>query len=143
MFGVLPNYTTVEEGAAAQRVTTRQTFQMAALSSLDPYVLPSVGIVAGVHPAAGQAYARRYGTALAAFLTTAVMPLALQQDPRYFASGRGGVARRVAYAASRSVITRSRSGHTQFNGSEIGGNALAAGLSNLYTRPPNARSPAR
>ena len=104
MFGVLPNYTTVEEGAAAQRVTTRQTFQMAALSSLDPYVLPSVGIVAGVHPAAGQAYARRYGTALAAFLTTAVMPLALQQiraiSPPVAAASRDALRMRRAEASS-------------------------------------------
>jgi hypothetical protein len=33
---------------------------------------------------------------------------------------------RVAYAASRSIVTRSDSGRPQFNISEIGGNALAA-----------------
>jgi hypothetical protein len=47
--------------------------------------------------------------------------------------------RRVEYAASRSVITRDRSGQRQFNYSEIGGNAAAAAVSNLYY-PPDARS---
>jgi hypothetical protein len=39
---------------------------------------------------------------------------------------------RAGYAASRTFITRSRSGQTQFNLSGIGGNAAAAGVSNLY-----------
>jgi hypothetical protein len=140
MFGVLPNYTTVEDGAGVPRVTPRQMFQMAELSSFDPYVLPFVGLVAAFNHAPGQAYVHRSATSLADnsignFLTTAVMPLAMRQDPRYFESGHGSIVRRVAYAASRSVVTRSRSGQPQFNVSEIGGNAIAAGLSNLYYTP--------
>ena len=33
------------------------------------------------------------------------------------------------------MITRGRSGRSQFNGAEIGGNALAATVSNLYYTP--------
>ena len=145
MFGVLPNYTTVEDGAARSAVTTRQTFQMAALGSFDPYVFPFVGVMSALqHAAAGQPYPRRYATsladnAIANFLTTAIMPMAMRQDPRYFESGRGSLARRFGYAASRSVITGSRSGATQFNVSEIGGNAIAATFSNLYYTPAGAR----
>ena len=122
------------------RVTTRQTFQMAALGSFDPYVFPFVGVVAAINHASSQSYARRYATSLADnsignFLTTAVMPFAMGQDPRYFESGRGSIVQRVGYAASRSVITRGRSGHSQFNVSELGGNAIAAGLSNVYYTP--------
>jgi hypothetical protein len=140
MFGVLPNYTTVEKGGLASRVTTKQTFTMAALSSFDPYVFPFVGVISFINHAPGQSYARRYATSLTDnsvgnFLTTAVMPLATGQDPRYFESGKGRLPRRLAYAASRSVITRGRSGQTQFNVSEIGGNAIAATLSNLYSAP--------
>jgi hypothetical protein len=140
MFGVLPNYTTVEDGDVAVRITTKQTFQMAALGSFDPYVFPFVGVVSVLNHAPGQSYARRYATSLADnsignFLTTAVMPLAMGQDPRYFESGKGSLPRRLAYAASRTVITRDRSGRTQFNVSEIGGNAIAATLSNLYYTP--------
>ena len=140
MFGILPNYATVEEGGMAPRLTAKQMFRMAALGSFDPYVFPFVGVVAGIHSGSPQPYAQRYATAMADnaignFLTSAIMPLAAGQDSRYFQSGRGSVARRVAYAASRSVITRSRSGRSQFNVSEIGGNAIAAGLSNLYYAP--------
>jgi hypothetical protein len=140
MFGVLPNYTTVEEGAPASRITTTQTFQMATLSSFDPYVFPFMGVVTAMNHAPNQSYAQRYVTSLADnsignFLTTAVLPLAIGQDPRYFESGTGSLPRRVAYAASRSVITRGRSGRPQFNVSEIGGNALAATVSNLYYTP--------
>jgi hypothetical protein len=137
MFGVLPNYSTVEDGDVVTRITTKQTFQMAALGSFDPYVFPFVGVISVLNHAPGQSYARRYATSLADnsignFLTTAIMPMAMSQDPRYFESGQGSLPRRLAYAASRTVITRDRSGRTQFNVSEIGGNAIAATLSNLY-----------
>jgi hypothetical protein len=140
MFGVLPNYSTVEEGLLAPRLTTRQSFQMAALNSFDPFVFPFVGVVAAMNGGSHQPYARRYATTLTDnaagnFLTTAALPLVLHQDARYFESGKGSIARRVAYAASRSVITRGHSGGRQFNASEIGGNAIAAALSNLYYTP--------
>ena len=140
MFGVLPNYATVEEGETAASITTPQTFQMAARGSFDPYVFPFVGVVSAMKHAPGQSYAQRYMTSLADnsignFLTTAVMPLAMSQDPRYFESGKGSVPRRIGYAASRSLITRSRAGTAQFNVSELGGNAIAATLSNLYYTP--------
>src|ERR1700681_1302118 len=53
MFGVLPNYTTVEDGDVATRITTKQTFQMAALRSFDPYVFPFVGVVSVLNHAPG------------------------------------------------------------------------------------------
>jgi hypothetical protein len=138
IFGVLPNYTTVEERTKAPAITTRMSFEMAAMNSFDPYVFPIVGIMAGLGQGEGHhPYGDRYAVALADnslgnFLTTAIVPSVVGQDPRYFELGEGGFFRRFAYAASRSVVTRSRSGQTQFNISEIGGNAMAAGLSNLY-----------
>ena len=151
IFGVLPNYGTVERNTAApdtgvRPVTTKDSFRMAALNSFDPYVFPFVGFVAGLahlqdqEPSLGQGsggYSKRYATALADnsvgnFMTTAVFPSALRQDPRYFALGEGGFLHRLAYAASRSVVTRSRGGARQFNLSEIGGNGVAAAFSNLY-----------
>jgi hypothetical protein len=153
MFGMLPNYGTVEDTAPVPAITTRATFRMAALNSFDPVVFPFVGVIAAIAQAQnserswGQgtgAYGKRYATTLAdasigSFLTTAIFPTVLRQDPRYFELGKGGVMRRVEYAASRSVITRDRSGQRQFNYSEIGGNAAAAAVSNLYY-PPDERS---
>jgi hypothetical protein len=135
MFGVLPNYNTIERDQPGAPLAASQMFRMAAMGSFDPYVFPFVGVVAAMNR--GGSYSRRYGTSLADnsignFMTTAVMPSALGQDPRYYESGHGSVLSRMGYAASRSVVTRGRSGRPQFNASEIGGNAIAASLSNLY-----------
>ena len=42
---------------------------------------------------------------------------------------------RLGYAASRSVVTRTRAGDATFNISEVAGTAAAASLSNLYYSP--------
>ena len=57
------------------------------------------------------------------------------QDSRYYRRGEGGVFSRLAYAASRSVVTRTRSGGATFNIAEVTGTAAAAGLSNIYYAP--------
>jgi len=153
IFGVLPNYTTVEKEDETPRITTKQTFRMAALGSFDPFVYPFVALTTETaqleHQAASwgggaKAYAMRYATAfgdntIGNFMTTAIVPALFNQDPRYFARGEGSVARRLAYAASRVAVTRARDGRREFNISEIGGNAAAAGLSNLY-HPANDRT---
>jgi hypothetical protein len=138
MFGVLPNYTTVEGATQYQPVSAMKKFHMAEQNSFDPYVFPFVGVVAGI--GAGQkglGFGRRYAMALADnsignYLTTAVLPSALHQDPRYFEKGTGSVLSRIGYAASRSLVTHGASGASQFNVSEIGGNGIAAAVSNLY-----------
>jgi hypothetical protein len=140
MFGVLPNYATVENGAAATAITTRQKFRMASLNTFDPYVYPFVGAVATLNRTYGpgdSGYVKQYAASLTDnavgnFLTSAVLPSALHQDPRYFERGSGGLLSRVAYAASRSVVTRGDAGRVQFNASEIAGNGIAAGLANIY-----------
>jgi hypothetical protein len=138
IFGVLPNYSTVEGAKSIQPVMAPEKFHMAVQNSFDPYVFPFLGLTAGVGAGqGGVGYGRRYAMALADnsignFMTTAILPSALGQDPRYFTLGSGSVWHRVAYAATRSVVTRGASGARQFNLSEIGGNAIAAELSNLY-----------
>jgi hypothetical protein len=146
MFGVLPNYFTVEDAGQASGVTTKATFRMAALNAFDPYVFPFVGVTAALAQLANQeksfgrgpgAYAARYGTSFAdssisSFLTSAIFPALLKQDPRYFELREGSAWRRAGYAASRTVITRGRSGEAQFNLSGVGGNGVAAAVSNLY-----------
>ena len=61
-----------------------------------------------------------------------MFPVALRQDPRYFTKGKGGFWKRTGYAISREVVTCGDNGHNQFNTSELAGNAVAAGISNLY-----------
>jgi hypothetical protein len=142
LFGVLPNYTTVDEPSAggvpsaeAPAISRAHSFKIAAQSSFDPVVFPYVGLVTAL--GGNQNYRERYmqsfaDNSIGNFMTTAVVPSLTNQDARYFRSREGGLIRRVAYAASRSVVTRKRSCGSAFNVSEIGGNLAAAGLSNLY-----------
>ena len=146
LFGVIPNYTTVENEDRFSPLSTRGKFKLALDSSIDPYTFPFIGFIALVgqaensEPSYGQGmagYAKRYGTSygdaiIGTFMTTAILPSALHQDPRYYQLGEGRIAYRTYYAVSRIFVTRTDSKHNQFNLSEIGGNAMAAGMSNLY-----------
>jgi hypothetical protein len=141
LFGIAAGDATIG-GTGAVRVTTRQLFTTTASNTFQPAVFPFLGVTAGLRHATGTGteYQQRYLTALADhaignFMTSAIAPALLRQDPRYVPSDRSGVLHRAGYALSRSVLTRSRSGRTLFNYSEIGGNAVAAGLSNLYYSP--------
>jgi hypothetical protein len=146
ILGVLPNYATVNPNQPAQTIKNAQVLRIAALDSFDPYIYPFVGFVAALsqagnhEPSFGKTftgYEKRYAAAFADntignMMTTAVLPIALQQDPRYFILGRGSILRRTRYAASRSLITRRRSGGRQFNLSEVGGNAIASAIAMSY-----------
>jgi hypothetical protein len=153
IFGVLPNYATVDKDEQLPPLTTRQRFRLAELNSFDPFVYPFVGVTAGVadvrrqEPTWGggmKGYSRHYAAAFADntignVLTTAVVPTLAHQDPRYYVLGDGGAWHRAGYAATRTVITRGAAGGRQFNVSELGGNTAAAALSNVYY-PSDARS---
>jgi hypothetical protein len=146
IFGVLPNYTSVEHGQPAPPLTTAATFEMASEGAFDKLVFPFTAFTAGVAQLQSQepewgygwgAYGKRYAmgfadNTLASFMTTAVAPTLLRQDPRYFVRGEGGVWHRTGYALSRTFVTRSRSGHAQFNFSDIFGNGVAAEIMNGY-----------
>src|SRR5262249_33603357 len=118
----------------------------ATLDNIDPFNFMIVGIYAGVeqlansYPGYGQGakgYAKRYGANLADgtianYMTEAIMPTLLHQDTRYFRLGEGRAWKRVGYAMSRVLSTHRNDGSWTFNTSEIAGNAIAAGISNLY-----------
>ncbi len=149
----MPNYTTVEGSASVKPITGGQSFKMAALDSFDPFVYPLFGFVAGVsqlqnaEPEWGrgwQGYGKRYGLAFAdntvcSLITTGLLPSLLKQDPRYYQGRATGFVHRFGYAASRSAVTKSRTGHPQFNLSEVGGTLVVANISNLYY-PPDERN---
>jgi hypothetical protein len=84
-----------------------------------------------------KAVSKYYGAAFADqaignVMTEAKFPTVLHQDPRYFTNGKGGFLKRTGYAISREFITRKDDGRSHFNTSELLGNAVAAGISNLY-----------
>jgi hypothetical protein len=66
-------------------------------------------------------------------LADSVLAPAFHEDPRYYRLGPGhNILARVVYAASRALITRSDSGRTVPNFSQIGGNLVGAVLTNAY-----------
>jgi hypothetical protein len=146
IFWVIPNYRADESQAEFKPLTPGAKFKVAVDDSFDPSAFLVAGFFAGIsmaqrqYPHFGQGaegFGKYYGGAFADqaignFMTEALFPVALRQDPRYFTKGKGGFWKRTGYAISREVVTRSDNGHNQFNTSELAGNAVAAGISNLY-----------
>jgi hypothetical protein len=146
IFGVLPNYRTANESAVYVPITPKQKFTIATKDSFDYPLLGLAAFIAAEgqlnnsHPEFGQGgagYGRRVGTAYADqaignMLTEGIFPSMLHEDPRYFRRGYGGVWSRTFYAATRVFVTRTDSGGTRFNFSEVVGNATGTAMSNAY-----------
>jgi hypothetical protein len=85
-----------------------------------------------------QGYGKRYGALLAdresgSFFGSFLFPTMLHQDPRYFRMGEGNsVGRRLAYAASRVVITRNDNGAPSFNSSRVLASFASQSVANAY-----------
>jgi hypothetical protein len=149
LFYALPNFLTLENGSNVPSLTAKQKFAVVARGTFDPVQYPWWGVLSAVgqaensEPAYGQgwaAYGKRYGTQAADstienFLVGAVFPSILHQDPRFFQSSAGWFGRRTWYSISRIFVTRSDSGHPQFNASEIFGSALGAAISTYSYHP--------
>jgi len=146
IFGVLPNYRTAEDVGVYQPITPKQKFHIALKDSFDwPGYLVSAAFaglyqIENSNPSFGQGlegYAKRYGTAYADqvvgnIMTEGLFPTVLHEDPRYFRHPSGSVKSRIWYAATRIFVTRTDSGGTRFNYSEVVGNSVATAISNLY-----------
>lgn len=145
IFWVIPNYREDEDIGKVRPLAPRAKFKMAFDDSFDPSAFLVAGVFAGISMAqkqyafgqGAQGFAKYYGGAFADqaignMMTEALLPIALRQDPRYFTKARGGFLRRTGYAISREAITRGDDGRNHFNASELAGNAVAAGISNLY-----------
>jgi hypothetical protein len=147
ILGVIPNNKTASESTAADAaLTPRGKFSLAFKDTVDPFTFVLAGFYAGVSQwqndyapfgQGGKGYAKRFGAASADqaignYLTEAILPVLLHQDPRYFRKGSGGTWRRMSYAVSRTFITRTDAGRRTFNYSEVAGNAVAAAISNAY-----------
>ena len=145
VFGFIPNfYVTYVPNAAP--LNTRQKFELAWKSTLDPVTFLFTGAAAGVQQAqdqfsgygqGAQGYAKRYGAGYADVVTStfiggAILPSLLKQDPRYFYKGTGSKRSRILYAIANSVICKGDNGHWQPNYSTILGGLAAGGISNLY-----------
>lgn len=151
IFGVLPNYRTADGTQPFRPLTTKQKFTIATKDTFDypSYVLATV--FAGIsqmnnsNPSFGQGmegYLRRYGSAVADqdignFMTEAIWPSLLREDPRYFRKVNGSFRGRLWYASTRVLVTHTDKGTQRFNFSEFLGNGTVASLGNWYY--PDAR----
>jgi hypothetical protein len=147
LFYTLPNFLSLENAGKVPPLTAGQKFKVVARGSFDYVEFPWYGFLAAIsqaqnsEPGFGQGwggYGKRYASAFADgtienFMVGAVLPVILHQDPRFFQSGEGNFTHRAGYAVSRIFITRTDSGNSQFNYSEILGSALSAAIStNTY-----------
>jgi hypothetical protein len=146
IFMVIPNHTTVDLPAQYTPLTVKDKFKLGAEDAFDPYAFPLAGILAAIAQAENEdaswgqgwkGYGKRYAAGLGdatigSFMTTGVFPSMLREDPRYFREGTGGFWHRSGYAVKRLFVIRTDSNKSQFNFSEFGGNAAAAGISLSY-----------
>ena len=151
LFYALPNFLTLENSGKVPPLTTKEKFKVVTKGSFDYVQIPWYGFLAGISQAEnseagyGQGaagYGKRYGAYLADgtienYMTGAILPSLLRQDPRYFQSGKGSFVHRTGYSISRIFLTRGDNGRQQFNYSEIVGSALSAGIS-TYSYHPHA-----
>jgi hypothetical protein len=149
LFFTLPNFLTIENAGKIPPLTTKQKFGVVTRGSFDYVQYPWYGFLSAIsqaqdsEPGYGQGwagYGKRYGAAFADgtienYMTGAILPSLLRQDPRYFQSGQGSFTHRAWYAASRNLITRTDSGRNQFNYSEVVGGALSAAISTYSYHP--------
>lgn len=148
IFWVIPNYRAVSADTHLPALRVKEKFWLATQDSFDYSAFVLAGLLAGYSQATNSspefddgaaAYARYYwhsfaDEAVGNYFTEAIVPSLTHEDPRYYTLGHahGGFLRRAGYAVSRLVVTRSDLGGTTFNFSEIVGNGLGAGVSDLY-----------
>ena len=143
---VVPNFRAVSADQHLPPQSVKEKFKTAMLDSVDYSSFIFVGGQAGVamatksYPEFGQGakgYGRYYWHTLADAINENtwvefIIPSILHQDTRYYTLGKGEFGKRIGYAFSRVVITRTDSGHRDFNYSEILGAGAFSGIANLY-----------
>jgi Carboxypeptidase regulatory-like domain len=145
VLGIIPNFY-VSYVPDAVALTSKQKFELAWKSSVDPFTFVAVGAVAGASQAGdqfsgygqgAQGYAKRYGASygdvvIGTFMGSAILPSILKQDPRYFYKGTGSTRSRILYALASPFICKGDNGRWQPDYSYVLGNFAAAGIANLY-----------
>jgi hypothetical protein len=149
--GILPNYRTADNTTPFAPLTVAQKWRIATKDTFDYPSYALAAAFAGLsqlnnsNPSFGQGaegYAKRYAAGIADqdignFMTEAIYPTLLHEDPRYFRKVNGSVKSRLLWAVERIVVTKNDSGRSEFNFSEWLGNGTVAALGNAYY--PNER----
>lgn len=143
---IIPNYRAVSANTHLPPLDFKGALWLATQDTFDYSDFLFVGALAGFNmagksqPTFGQG-AEGFGTyywhvfvdgAIENYMTEAIVPAATKEDPRYYTMGKGGFVKRTGYAVSRLFITRTNSGGSTFNLSEVVGAGAAAGIGNAY-----------
>jgi len=143
--GFIPNFYVSYRPDAAP-LTTKLKFQLAWKSSTDVVTFGGAAFLAGLQQAGdeysgfgqgAQGYAKRFGAVYgdvfaSTFLSGAVFPSLLKQDPRYFYRGTGSRKKRLLYAISNSVMCKGDNGRWQVNYSNMAGVVSGAAIVSTY-----------
>lgn len=152
LFGVIPNYRADVLRPLYTPLTRRQKYAIARSDSFDwPNYILLAGYAVQSQVAKGgfshngglsgfgKYYARSVGDQIiGSYITEAILPDILHEDPRFFRRGSGPLWQRAFYATSQIVVTRKDDGRFGFNYSEIAGNAGVVAVTSLYY--PDSRS---
>lgn len=153
VFGIIPNFFVTYEPDPVP-LTPKQKFELAWRSTIDPFTFVGVALLAGVEQATDdfngygqgvEGYAKRFGAGYAdvvsgTFIGSAILPVLLKQDPRYFYKSTGSVRSRFLYAVANTVICKGDNKRWQPNYSGVLGSFATGGISYLYY-PANERDP--
>src|SRR5580658_1586913 len=146
IFWIIPNFRTSPMVVPYKPITPSEKFHIATLDSFDRGTV-ALGVLFGAEAGLTDAnrsfgqgvrgYAHYFATSYADYvigdyMTEAVFPTILHQDPRYFRRGTGSTWSRIFYAVRQTLWTHSDSGGMQFNYSEVLGNSTAVAISNAY-----------
>jgi len=154
LLGIIPNFISTNDPNAPP-LTPKQKVHLAFRAATDPFVFVAAGLDAAKSQASddfkgygqgAQGYAKRYAAAYtdsfsSTMLASAIFPILLHEDPRYFRKGTGSITRRFLYSVSTAFWSRRDDGSWGPNYSNIMGNLAAGGLANLYY-PPSDRGAA-
>ena len=146
IFGIIPNFRTSPSLIDFEPLTTSEKFGVAWQDTFDRGTFALAGIFAAEGQFTNQnksfgqgvaGFGRYYSAAYADlaignYMTEAVFPSLLHEDPRYFRKGTGSGWSRLGYAVKQIVVTHTDSGRAQFNYSEFAGNSAAVAISNVY-----------
>jgi hypothetical protein len=146
LFGIIPNNRSSPSLQNYRPLTSGEKFKLASEDAFDhgtiglAALFGAEGQLTNANRSLGQGvagFARYWGTAygdlaIGDYMTEAVFPTLLHQDPRYFRHGTGSGWSRLTYAMGQIFWTRRDSGGTQFNYSEVIGNSTAVAISNAY-----------
>lgn len=146
ILGIIPNFRTSQLPVPYAPLSPGEKFRIARLDSFDRGTFLLAAAFAGEsqlnndNRAFGQGvegYAQYFGAAYADFvigdyMTEAILPTLLHQDPRYFRRGKGSGLSRLGYSMGQIFWTHQDSGRMNFNFSEIFGNSAAVAASEAY-----------